>query len=218
MHSAIYADTLMRSVALSVARNEVGARRPLNEIIASEGITAAEYDQISKNPQFKRYYTQYCKDLSENGFSFEAKSKVLAEDLLPEAYRMARDPDVPAPVRAKLIENIVEWGNLKPKPSQLAVTGGSGFSISINFPDSVPKAEIKDIIDAEDAEIVEEDTGKDLNLGQNEEIVLKIPKIEVLSQENDEIEQNKAQKSAVMAALDSIFDEPDDYAGEDFDG
>lgn len=211
MHSAIYADTLLRSVALSVARNEVGARRPLNEIIASEGITAAEYDQISKNPQFKRYYTQYCKDLSENGFSFEAKSKVLAEDLLPEAYRMARDPDVPAPVRAKLIENIVEWGNLKPKPSQLAVTGGSGFSISINFPDSAPKAEIKDINAAEDAEIVE-------IIETDAENRLEIPLLEPLAQENDEIEQNKAQKSAVMAALDSIFDEPDDYAGEDFDG
>lgn len=211
MHSAIYADTLLRSVALSVARNEVGARRPLNEIIASEGITAAEYDQISKNPQFKRYYTQYCKDLSENGFSFEAKSKVLAEDLLPEAYRMARDPDVPAPVRAKMIENIVEWGNLKPKASQLAVTGGSGFSISINFPDSVPKAEIKDINAAEDAEIVE-------IIEEDAENRLEIPLLEPLAQKNDEIEQNKAQKSAVMAALDSIFDEPDDYAGEDFDG
>ena len=211
MHSAIYADTLLRSVALSVARNEVGARRPLNEIIASEGITAAEYDQISKNPQFKRYYTQYCKDLSENGFSFEAKSKVLAEDLLPEAYRMARDPDVPAPVRAKLIENIVEWGNLKPKASQLAVSGGSGFSISINFPDSAPKAEIKDINAAEDAEIVE-------IIETAAENRLEIPLLEPLAQENDEIEQDKAQKSAVMAALDSIFDEPDDYAGEDFDG
>jgi hypothetical protein len=205
MHSAIYADTLLRSVALSVARNEVGARRPLTEIIASEGITAAEYDQISKNPQFKRYYTQYCKDLSENGFSFEAKSKVLAEDLLPIAYAMARDPDVPAPVRAKMIENIVDWGNLKPKQGQLAVTGSSGFSISINFPDSAPKAEVKDVIDAEDAEIIEETA----------EIGLEVPSLGLLAQENVENGQNKAQKSAVMEALESIFDEPDEYAGED---
>ena len=205
MHSAIYADTLLRSVALSVARNEVGARRPLTEIIASEGITAAEYDQISKNPQFKRYYTQYCKDLSENGFSFEAKSKVLAEDLLPIAYAMARDPDVPAPVRAKMIENIVDWGNLKPKQGQLAVTGSSGFSISINFPDSAPKAEVKDVIDAEDAEIIEETAG----------IGLEVPSLGLLAQENVENGHNMAQKSAVMEALESIFDEPDEYAGED---
>lgn len=207
MHSAIYADTLLRSVALSVARNEVGAKRPLAEIIASEGITAAEYDQISKNPLFKRYYTQYCKDLQDNGFSFEAKSKVLAEDLLPIAYAMARDPDVPAPVRAKMIENIVDWGNLKPKQGQLAVTTGSGFSIAINFPDSVPKADIKDIIDAEDAEIIEEDPV----LPEN--VLL----IDQKAHESVENEPKNDQKSAVMAALESIFDEPEDYAGEDID-
>ena len=207
MHSAIYADTLLRSVALSVARNEVGAKRPLTEIIASEGITAAEYDQISKNPQFVRYYKQYCKDLQENGFSFEAKSKVLAEDLLPIAYAMARDPDVPAPVRAKIIENIVDWGNLKPKQGQLAVTAGSGFSIAINFPDSVPKADIKDIIDAEDAEIIEEDP------------ILPdiVPLIDLKAPEIVQNEPKNDQKSEIMAALESIFDEPDDYAGEDID-
>jgi hypothetical protein len=210
MHSAIYADTLLRSVALSVARNEVGARRPLSEIIASEGITAAEYDQISKNPQFKRYYTQYCKDLSENGFSFGAKSKVLAEDLLPIAYAMARDPDTPAPVRAKLIENFVEWGDLKPKASQLAVTNGSGFGISIIFPDSAEKAEIKDITPAIDAEIAEESP-------ENDEIGVKIPVLEPLVHKNDKNGQETAQKSAIMAALDSIFDEPEDYAGDDID-
>jgi hypothetical protein len=190
-----------------VARNEVGAKRPLTEIIASEGITAAEYDQISKNPLFKRYYTQYCKDLQDNGFSFEAKSKVLAEDLLPIAYAMARDPDVPAPVRAKMIENIVDWGNLKPKQGQLAVTTGSGFSIAINFPDSVPKADIKDIIDAEDAEIIEEDPV----LPEN--VLL----IDQKAHESVENEPKNDQKSAVMAALESIFDEPEDYAGEDID-
>jgi hypothetical protein len=190
-----------------VARNEVGAKRPLAEIIASEGITAAEYDQISKNPLFKRYYTQYCKDLQDNGFSFEAKSKVLAEDLLPIAYAMARDPDVPAPVRAKMIENIVDWGNLKPKQGQLAVTTGSGFSIAINFPDSVPKADIKDIIDAEDAEIIEEDPV----LPEN--VLL----IDQKAHESVENEPKNDQKSAVMAALESIFDEPEDYAGEDID-
>ena len=208
MHSAIYADTLLRSVALSVARNEVGAKRPLAEIIASEGITAAEYDQISKNPQFARYYKQYCKDLQENGFSFEAKSKVLAEDLLPIAYAMARDPDVPAPVRAKMIENIVDWGNLKPKQGQLAVTTGSGFSIAINFPDSVPKTEIKDVIDAEDAEIIEEEK-------ESVEISLNVPLIDHKAPESAINETLNIQKSAVMEALESIFDEPDEYAGED---
>ena len=140
MHSGIYADAQMRSVALAISRNQVGANRPTKEILASEGITQQEYDDLCKSPQFERYVDAYTKELTESGFSFAAKSRLLAEDLLPMAYRMARDRDVPAPVRAKMIENLVEWGDLKPRKdvSQLAV--GSGFSITINIPDSVKKA------------------------------------------------------------------------------
>ena len=60
MHSGIYADAELRAVAMAVARNNVGARRPLQEIAANEGITSAEFDQISQNPQFKRYLLHKC--------------------------------------------------------------------------------------------------------------------------------------------------------------
>lgn len=142
MHSAIYQDTLLRSVALSVARNNLGAMRPEKEVISGEGITEQDFVAIKANPQFKRYVDTFTKELSESGFGFAAKSRVLAEDLLPIAYHMARDPDVPAAVRAKMLENIVEWGDLKPKKNDLAVqAAGSGFSITINMPDMSKGAE-----------------------------------------------------------------------------
>jgi hypothetical protein len=46
---------------------------------------------------------------------------------------MARDPDVPAAVRAKILENLVDWGDLKPKNTSNA-GAGPGFSITINIP------------------------------------------------------------------------------------
>lgn len=133
MHASINADQLLRSLALSVARNNVGAMRPLHEIIASEGLVQSEFDEIAKNPQFQLYITQYEAELKDSGFSFAAKSRVLAEDLLPVAYHMSKDPDVPAATRAKMIENLVEWGDLKPKKSDLAAAG-PGFSITFNIP------------------------------------------------------------------------------------
>jgi hypothetical protein len=138
MHSGIYADALLRSVALAIARNQVGQQRPITELLPSEGITQQEYDDLSKNPQFKQYVDAYAKELTESGFSFAAKSRVLAEDLLPMAYKMAKDGDVPAPVRAKMIENLVEWGDLKPRKDVALGQVGSGFSITINIPDSSP--------------------------------------------------------------------------------
>ena len=105
MNSAITGDQLLRELALAIARNQVGANRPVHEVIAGESITQTEYDLISKNPQFQRYVDAYSNELREAGFSFAAKAKILAEDLLVTSYHMARDPDVPAAVRAKIHEN-----------------------------------------------------------------------------------------------------------------
>jgi propanediol dehydratase small subunit len=138
MNSAIQADQLLRELALAIARNQVGAQRPTHEVIAGECVTQAEYDLISKNPQFQRYVDAYCNELRDSGFSFAAKAKILAEDLLVTSYHMARDPDVPAAVRAKIHENFVEWADLKPKKDQ-NVLAGTGFSITINIPSTLEK-------------------------------------------------------------------------------
>lgn len=138
MNSAITADQFLRELALAIARNQVGAARPIHEVIAGEGITQTEYDEIAKNPQFQRYVDSYANDLRTNGFSFSAKAKVLAEDLLPTLYHMARDPDTPAAVRSKIAENFVEWADLKPKTGQIGQVG-AGFSITINLPSTPEK-------------------------------------------------------------------------------
>lgn len=151
MHNSINADQLLRSLALSVARNNVGAQLPLYSVLASEGLVQAEYDEIAKNPQFQTYVTQYEAELKEAGFSFAAKSRVLAEDLLPTAYHMARDPDVPAATRAKMIENLVEWGDLKPKNTNLQAQG-PGFSITFNIPSTPQTAPQTIVLEAETPE------------------------------------------------------------------
>jgi len=148
MNSAITADQTLRELALAIARNQVGAMRPTHEVIAGEGITQSEYALISQNPQFQRYVDAYCNELRDNGFSFAAKAKILAEDLLVTSYHMARDPDVPAAVRAKIHENFVEWADLKPKKDQNTVSG-PGFSITINLPATEQKPAETIILEAE---------------------------------------------------------------------
>jgi hypothetical protein len=133
MHSLLHADAALRSLALSVARNNVGAMAPVDAIVASEGLTLAEYNEIAKTSQFKQYLKAYEHDLVENGFSFAAKCKILATDLLPTMYHMAKDLEVVPAVRAKILENLVEWADLKPKKAQENNSGpGYGISIVIN--------------------------------------------------------------------------------------
>jgi len=217
MHSGIYADALMRSVALATARNQVGANRPITEVLASEGITQQEYDDLGKDPQFRRYIDAYAKELTESGFSFAAKSRLLAEDLLPMAYQMARDRDTPAPVRAKMIENLVEWGDLKPRKDISPLAAGSGFSITINIP---PPAAIKSqIIDItpecvdEVPENVHYDVHSDEDVQVMEQIGADSPEEPIFLKPVDVVDEKELQKK-----LEGLFDESDDYvyAGQDF--
>ena len=159
MQNAVRADLFIQSLALSVARNQVGANVPIDQVIKSEGITLAEYQEIEANPTFQAYLNRYVTELKDSGFSFEAKCRVLAEDLLPNFYHMARDPDTPAPVRAKVVENLVKWANLEPK-SDVKVGGGAGFSINIVLPGensgetTTITAKVEPKTDAEDTDAI----------------------------------------------------------------
>jgi hypothetical protein len=122
--------------------------RPIHEIVAGEGLTQTEYDAIAANPQFQRYVDMYIKELKDSGFSFSAKARVLAEDLLPTLYHMAKDDDVPAAVRRQAITDIVEWAELKPKTNQIAPSG-PGFSITINIPSTANTPQQTLVLEAE---------------------------------------------------------------------
>ncbi len=158
-NSAIIADQLLRELALAIARNQVGAMRPTHEVIAGEGITQTEYDQIATNPQFQRYVDSYCAELRDNGFSFEAKARVLAEGSLPMLYHMAHDNDTPAAVRRQIVADLVEWGKLKPKNTDLAAAG-PGFSITINIPSTPGNDQKTVVIEAETPKITLENAEK----------------------------------------------------------
>lgn len=111
-----------------------GPNNPLVTVLAGEAITQSEYDRIAVNPTFQKYVAGYTKDLTENGFSFAAKAQVLAESLLPTAYKLVMDSEVAGPARVKMMENLVDWAGLKPKAQSAVVGSGTGFSITINIP------------------------------------------------------------------------------------
>jgi|AntAceMinimDraft_5_1070358.scaffolds.fasta_scaffold19505_2 hypothetical protein len=137
MNRSISADVFLRDLALAVARNQVGANAPVHEVLAAEGISQQEYDAIKTNPTFTGYVTTYVNELTDSGFSFAAKCRLLAEDLLKDSYQMAKDVDIPAAVRAKIVENLVKWGDLEPRKTVETQTG-AGYSITINIPGSAP--------------------------------------------------------------------------------
>jgi hypothetical protein len=202
MNPAIEADQTLRELALAIARNAVGPNNPLATVLAGEAITQTEYDRIKDNPTFQRYVAGYTKDLTENGFSFAAKSQVLAEELLPVAYALVKDPDVAGPARVKMMENLVEWAGLKPKAQAATIGGGTGFSITINIPS---------------AGIAMQANQNAVTMGRPKDAI-DVPVIEVPTAPTPEQAPAVPAATPVPKRTSAIrFDEPEDfeYAGDD---
>lgn len=129
--------------ALAIARNQVGEKLPIADVMKSQGISEHLAEQYFNDPTFVKHVKRLAQELTENGFGFEAKARVLAEDALKTVYGIVTDKDAPTAVRMKGVENLVEWGGLKPKAA-----GGNnpnaqaGFTIQIVIPQAVQNAAI----------------------------------------------------------------------------
>lgn len=169
--AVVHAEIDKEQLALAIARNQVGEKLPVQEILQQQGVTEAVADKYLSDPTFVAYVKRMAKELTEAGFGFEMKSRILAEEALKTVYKIVNDPDAPDAVRMKGIENLVEWGGLKPKNT--AATGanaGPGFTIQIVVPQAVREAAIAEGVqdaikistqqrpDVQDAELVDEDT------------------------------------------------------------
>lgn len=136
MFPTITNDDHLRSLALAVAQNRVGADDPIEDVLARECVDPQEFTRILDNRTFKKYLNDYVKEFTANGFSFAAKSRVLAEDAIQSVYLIAKDADQPAAARIKAVENLVSWGGLAPPPALAGQNGGApAFHITFNLPD-----------------------------------------------------------------------------------
>lgn len=213
----IVQDTQLRTIAINIARNKLGANLPVEALLPALGLDQDEFEELASNPQLARYVEAYTKELQDNGFSFAAKARILAEDLLPDAYKMAKDRDISPAVRAKMIENLVEWGDLKPKNSANVAAPGSGFSITINLPGGQQHV-LKDVNTIENDEKPAKKAKKSPK--NVEKSVVPAPEDAVTLPILDDVVTPKVlpvDAEEVKKRLADLFDEGDDYvyAGDD---
>ena len=121
------------AVAFDVARNHVGQKLPVDDLLPHLGIARHEFEELCEDALFKRKVRDYTKELTENGTSFALKAQIQAEDLLRTQYRIAKDPETPPSVAIAAIANTVRWAGLEKKASEGAFEQSGGPKISINI-------------------------------------------------------------------------------------
>jgi hypothetical protein len=137
------------ALAFSVARNHCGAREPIENVLAAEGMTVEAFARVLEDKMFQSAVKKYTKELTENGVSFQLKARIQAEELLKRQYILIHDPETPPAVAVKAIENTIRWAGLEPKGTQQQQnTPGTGFQIVFNLHGADNSPKIEKIIDS----------------------------------------------------------------------
>ncbi|NBR09721.1 MAG: hypothetical protein EBT98_08775, partial [Opitutaceae bacterium] len=113
-------------IAFDVARNQVGPRLPVEQLIYDLGLTPFEFESLCEDQLFRRRVREFAKELTENGSSFVLKAQVQAEELLRTQFRIAKSPDTPPSVAIAAIANTVRWAGLDKRPGDAPTTPAAG--------------------------------------------------------------------------------------------
>lgn len=123
----------LEHLAMALARNRVGNKLPMKEVLEADMISIEFAEMAMKDPLFVAKTKRYTKDLMDNGFSFKEKARIIAEDGLLIAHKILHDNIAPANVRLKALENLVEWSDLAPKDITPINLNQAGPAFSINI-------------------------------------------------------------------------------------
>lgn len=129
----------IEALALEVAKNKVGAKLPIADLLFQLDVTEEAFTLLLDNELFTRQVVYYTKELTDSGESFAMKARLIAEDLLGTQYRLLKNPDTPASVVVAGIANIVRWGGLEKKANDTDGIGANKISINISLDAGTPR-------------------------------------------------------------------------------
>ena len=111
-----------------------------DEIRQEYGYSVDEWLKLPQNPAFLRDLNDACVLVKQEGMSFRLKAKLLAEDFLPNVYRMvnASDEKTPPSVKADLIKAVTRWAGYDQKAVE---NGGAVVANSLNIQINLGDAE-----------------------------------------------------------------------------
>jgi hypothetical protein len=132
---------------------------PTPRLCAKYGLTDQDFLVLHTMEWFNRAVSDKRTELEKAGFDFKAKMKMLAEDMIVDAYHAAKLSTAVTP-KLDVAKHLTKLAGLDPQPGSFDVPG-TGFTISISLP--------KQYIDSlHDRPSKEHDELRELTLTQND--------------------------------------------------
>lgn len=108
------------------------------DIFARYGYSVEQAAALLDSVAFQVMMARIAAEVAQNGLSFKAKIRAIAEDLLPTAHALATDPLTSAAVRADLIKWAGKMAGHEPKEDKEVGKGVGGLNLSITFAGQAP--------------------------------------------------------------------------------
>lgn len=102
------------------------------------GYTPEQALVLLESPGFASLLDRVAKDLHDNGLTFRAKARSMAETLLESAFEIATDPTQPTSERVKIVQWTAKMAGHEKGLDKEEGKGAGGFSLSITFAGQEP--------------------------------------------------------------------------------
>ena len=106
---------------------------PPDKLCAKHGVSDLELMQLYTQEWFNRAIAEKKAELEKAGFNFTAKMKMMAEDMLIDAYHAAKLSDAVTP-KLDVAKQLVKVAGLEPTPAANGNLNAPGFTINISLP------------------------------------------------------------------------------------
>ena len=119
-------------LALALARNQLGMKLPVTELLEQIGIEPKYLLALSKNDAFRQMVKNYRAELEKDGEGIRLKSAVALEHSIPRLYSLVHNKDTPANVVVQGIKQMADMAGVT-KPQEQAKQAGTGFQVNIDL-------------------------------------------------------------------------------------
>lgn len=124
---ATWPATLIVELALKTATPQ--------ELKEHYGFSDEEWQALRYNPTFIAELADMCETVRKEGVSFRKKAQLQAEEMLKTSWQLVHGPasEVPAAVKARLIETTFRIAGYDDKGNGSGAGGGAQFNIQVNL-------------------------------------------------------------------------------------
>lgn len=113
----------------------LGLEPPL-AVIAKHGVSAADFQTLQTQAWFLDALTRERERLRDEGYTFQAKARLMNEEILKDLYIDAKSNAMKPELKLELSKHLADMTGMRKPAGGPAVAAGPAFAITINIPDN----------------------------------------------------------------------------------